>query len=111
VPVFIVLYRILETNTPTIWDFTSMKGRGGSLRHNTRKAMRLFDGLSVYRNEDHARQLATASPRIGNFIAELRVPTGADVTIQFDSGLREHCTIWGDPAQLLSFVDGNPIPV
>ena len=106
----IVLYRILANNPPAVWDFASVKERGGSLRRNTRKATRLFDGLSVYRNEDQTRQLATASPRLGNFIAELRIPADADITLQFDSGRHGHCTVWGDSTQLLGFVH-DVIPI
>ena len=100
----VVFYRVLERSQPAIGDFISQKERGQPLRHQTRKALRLWEGLSVYKTEEQARQLAQASPRVGEAIARLHIPFDASVTVEIDTARNGHCTLWGDANHLLSFV-------
>jgi hypothetical protein len=102
--VIIVLYRVLETDYPALRDFRSQRERGQPLRHQTRKALHLWDGLSVYKTDEQARQLAQASPRVGNAIARLHLPFDAAVTVELDTARNGHCTLWGNATDLLRFI-------
>jgi hypothetical protein len=101
---FVSLFRISETNPPTLWDFLSYKARGAPLRYQTAKGLRLWDGLSVYQTRELAIQVATVSPRIGKFVVELRIRTDGPFRSEFDNGDNGHCTIWGEAAALLKLV-------
>lgn len=58
----------------------------------------------MYRSPRDAESLATDSPYLGRFIAELRVPLDGSVRIELDNGRHGHCTIWGEPEDLLKLV-------
>jgi hypothetical protein len=96
-------YRLVYTNPPTLWDFTSGKERGTpeplSPRHRA-----VWDGLSVFSTLNQARRKQRVSPMLGTFIAVIRVPTDGSVRFARSLGGDGHHTIWGDPAQLLSLV-------
>ena len=100
----ISLFRIVGTDPPSLWDFLSYKERGIPLRHPTRRGMRLWDGLSVYRTREQAERVGALSPNLGHFVAEIRVPIDGSCRIELDNGAYGHCTIWGDAATLLQFV-------
>jgi hypothetical protein len=100
----LVLYRIAENNPLTEWDVTSHQDKGIPIRHRTAKALRLWSGISVYRSPSAAESHALESPRLGSFVAELRIPLDGSVRFELDNGPSGHCTIWGDPKLLLKFV-------
>jgi hypothetical protein len=85
-------------------DFLSQKVLGIPLKHENPKGLRLWDGLSVYRTVEQARARAQQTPRLGGFIAELVIPPEDSVTFELDNGRNGHCTIWGSPSLLRSFV-------
>jgi hypothetical protein len=91
-PAKVTLYRIVHADPPTVRDFLSQKVLGIPLKHETAKGLRLWDGLSIYRTREQALTRAHQTPRLGRFIAEL------------DSGRHGHCTVWGSPWLLRSFV-------
>ena len=100
----LLLYRITENNPPTAWDLTSHEGKGIPIRHTTTRALRLWSGLSVYRSPSVAAARAVDSPRLGAFVAELRIPLNGSVRLELDNGPNGHCTIWGAPGFLLGCV-------
>jgi hypothetical protein len=57
-----VFYRIVKSDSPTPRDFLSQKALGVQVRHPTRRALRIWDGISVYRTREQAVALRP-SPR------------------------------------------------
>mgnify|MGYP001003731996 CR=1 FL=1 len=100
----ILLYRIARSNPPSEWDMTSHEGRGIPLRFRTARALRRWSGLSVYTSPIAAVALAVDSPRLGSYIAELRVALDGTIRMELNNGEHGHCTIWGDPRLLLTLV-------
>jgi hypothetical protein len=99
------LYRIVQTDPPTVRDFLSQKVLGIPLKHETAKVLRLWDGLSVYRTAEQARARAQQTLRLGRHIAELIAPLDDDrIIVELDNGRHGHCTIWGTPWLLRSLV-------
>ena len=96
-------YRIVRTDPPTLFDFTSGKGRGTpeplSEAHRA-----VWDGLSVFSTLNQARRKQRVSPVLGTFIAVLRVPTDGSVRFARTLGGDGHHTVWGDPSYLRSLV-------
>lgn len=100
----LLLYRVVRLNPPTPWDMTSHEGRGIPLRFRTARAIRRWSGLSVFSTSWAAIALARDNPRLGDWIAELRVPLDGSIRMELDNGAHGHCTIWGDPRLLLACV-------
>ena len=100
----LLLYRLVESSPPTLYDFTSQEVRGRPLRFRSARALRLWSGLSVYRRWLDAASLGSRSPALGAFIAELRGPLNGSIRFELDNGANGHCTIWGPPEVLLDFV-------
>jgi hypothetical protein len=98
------LYRIVKTDPPTLQDFLSHRALGIPLRHPTSRALRLWDGVSVHRTREQAAALTAVSPRLGQYIAELRVTDGVGVRYELDNGKNGHCTVWAEPDVLLGLV-------
>src|SRR5205823_8387577 len=47
---------------------------GAPLKFETARALRLWDGLSVYRTQEQAETRARMTPHLGQYIAELAIP-------------------------------------
>lgn len=103
-PGHIALFRIVEASVLREYDFLSQHARGHQMRFMNAKAMRLWDGVSVYLTIEQARLLARRRPLLGAFIAELHVPTDGAFRMELDNGRDGHSTIWGDARTLLSLV-------
>jgi hypothetical protein len=103
-PTIVTLFRVVQTDPPTVRDFLSQKVLGIPLKTEMPKVLRLWDGLSVYRTVDQARARAWQTPRLGRYITELAVPADEEITVELDNGRNGHCTIWGSPWLLRSFV-------
>lgn len=58
----------------------------------------------VCRTLEQASQLASLSPQLGTFVAELRIPARGSIRFEFDTVAHGHCTLWGDPDDLLARV-------
>jgi hypothetical protein len=58
----------------------------------------------VYSTPSAAVGLALDSPRLGAYIAELRIPLDGSIRVELNNGEHGHCTIWGDSKLLLSLV-------
>ena len=98
------LYRVTKSDPPTIRDFLSFRELGIPLRHRTAKGLRLWDGLSVYREQEQAATRARRTPGLGQYVAELRIPMDGRFRLELDNGEDGHCTIWGEPEALLALV-------
>jgi hypothetical protein len=70
------------------------------MRAQTARARRLWSGLSVYQTEEQARAQIRRSPMLGNYIAELHVPTDGSIRLELDNGPHGHSTIWAGVAAL-----------
>lgn len=101
---FIVLYRIIRADAPTIDDMRSYAELGIPLRHDTPAARWRASGLSVFDSLEQARRIGTGPPWHGSgFIAELRVPNDAPVKIERTGRQRGHYTLWGSPDVILGY--------
>jgi hypothetical protein len=66
---------------------------------------RLRSGISVFDNEDRARQRATKWPWLGGHIAELDLPEdGGPIRYERTTESRGHYTVWGRPEDLAGSV-------
>jgi hypothetical protein len=98
------LYRVVQSNPPTLDDFTSNEDRGRELTNPTPERRRLWRGLSCYDSEERARKKATQVPLLGNFIATLEIPSNISVQSEQTTSSTGHHTIWGDPDFIASCV-------
>ena len=98
-------FRIVQSDPPTVADFLSNQAQGRRPRYPlNQETQRLWEGLSVYDSWAHARRKVGASPWLGSFIAELRVPSGVPVAAERTTSSRGHWTLWGDADVLLGCV-------
>ena len=92
------------TNPPTLEDFRSHRERGIELKRPTPDALRLWEGVSVYRDREVAKALARKLPHLGRFVAALRVPLDGTITLELDNRRNGHCTLWAAPNVLTRLV-------
>jgi hypothetical protein len=103
-------YRIVKTDPPTAWDFTSNEARHRQPRRPLNpEGQRLWRGLSHFDSLEAARAASLHTPALGSFIAEVTVPDDADVEIE-QTGRAGHYTIWGSPGRMLAYA-GRTVPV
>lgn len=89
-------FRIVRTNPTTDRDFTSNAARGKRPRNPTPEVLRRWDRLSAFTSFEAALANARIFPRLGDFIAELRIVEGGPITWEPHSGPdQEHITLWG----------------
>ena len=103
-PSMVILFRVVQSDPASISDVMSREALGMRPRHPTAKALRLWSGLSMNRTREQASQLATASPWLGGYIAEFHIPTDGSFRYELDNGRNGHCTVWGDPEDLLVLI-------
>lgn len=72
---------------------------GGEPRKVERKWTVLHMGISVYLKQTQARGTALAWPRLGGYIAHLRLRPGSGINFA-RSGHSGHLTLWADPVKL-----------
>jgi hypothetical protein len=99
-----VFYRIVTADPPTLADFTSNEERGVPPRRRDPEALRLWSGISVFEAEQQTRLQAMLFPRLGQYIAALRVGEGGAIRIERTTRTEGHFTLWGEPADLLACV-------
>jgi hypothetical protein len=63
----------------------------------------LWDGISVQNTLAQARRKVRVSPRLGSYVAILRVSTDGPVRFRRSLG-PGHFTLWGEPEVLLALV-------
>ncbi len=98
------LYRIVENDPPTPWDFTSAKRRGRVLRRSSSEPLRIWDGLSAFETVEQARAQARAYPRLGQFIATLDLPLVPEVQVERTTMTVGHNAMWAPIPILLAAV-------
>jgi len=89
------LWRIARTDPPTRDDFVSRAARGAPSPDDS-EAMRLWDGLSVYDTQAHARRTARRYRGLGACRAAVDVPLDGRCRIERTLHRAGHHTIWGD---------------
>ncbi|MDQ3308127.1 MAG: hypothetical protein M3499_07210 [Actinomycetota bacterium] len=100
-----ILYRIVAHNPPTREDVLSYQELGIALTRRDPEALRLAAGISLYNTFQQARnQARRLPPAQRGFIAELRIPFDAPVTIERSTSTRGHYTLWGSPDGILGYV-------
>lgn len=107
-------FRIVQTNPPTRRDFLSNQERQREPRPGTSEEVRqVWDGLSVHETEAQSRRQVREFPRLGAFVAELRIPDQRVGPIRWQRTFSRnpgHYTLWGDSDELLGYVV-NIVPV
>ena len=68
--------RLVRANPPTLDDCTSQKEKGIPMARPDPEIALLWDGVSVYATEAHARNQAKAKPWLGAYIAEVLISEG-----------------------------------
>lgn len=107
-----VLFRIVQGESPqhpvVLDGLRSNCDRGIAPRGAEVSSALIHMGLSTYRVRDKARSIARRWPRIGGYIAELRL--SPDRGIWFAAtGVPGHVTVWGRQRQLLACI-ANILP-
>lgn len=100
----LVLWRIVAAIPATLDDFRSHKERGIPLRRPTPDALRLWEGVSVYRKREVAKALARSLPHLGGFVAAFGVPLDGTIILELDNRRNGHCTMWAAPEILARLV-------
>lgn len=96
-----VFYRVVATDPPTRFDFSSHKALGVPVRDaNDRE---LWEGVSVQATEQQVRKRARL-PGFGRYIAEIVVSEGGPIKWRRTGRQPGHHTRWGDPDELLARV-------
>jgi hypothetical protein len=92
-------------------DFRSAQALGKPLRN--RKLLRQWSrGISVYDDLSHTiAQVRLYQFKLGRRIVILWIPASASIESERWTTDPHHYTLYGDPEQLLGFVDGTPILV
>lgn len=102
---FRVFYRIVRTVPPTLEDFTSHEALGIPSRRPLSASDRdRWRGVSSFDSVDAVMTKARESPLLGGYVAELHIPPGAQLRVEQTGRNLSHYTLWGDPADLLSWV-------
>ena len=96
-------WRIVRTSSPTIQDFLSNDALGRRPRDHDPETLRLWSGISVYVTERYARRTAATFPRIGRYLAELRIDDTDPIRAEKTLG-PGHYTLWGSAEVLLGRV-------
>lgn len=97
------LYRLVETNPPTLKDFMSYHVLGIGIVDPDEESIRLSKGISVIRTEAQARRTGRRRRFRGAFfIAEIVVPANAIARIERTTGTPGHYTLWAEPDMIES---------
>lgn len=95
-------YRIVKTDPATRADFLSLRALGRSASAGlTPRQLRQWEGISVFATREQALRQARRYPRLGRFIAEIRIAAGGPV--RYERTNRDspgHHTLWGTPHDL-----------
>jgi len=98
-------YRIVSADPPKERDFWSHQQLGRVLRDPSPRSRDQWSGVSVYDNESDAVNLIRQFPRIGQWIAEVRIDAQLAIRIEKTGSKQDsHHTIWADGGTLLSCV-------
>lgn len=99
------LYRLVQTDPPTLRDFRSYEALGVRPRRPlTARQRDQWRGVSHYATLTAARVRARLSPQLGAYVALVRVPVRATVRIEQGGRDLDHYNVWAEPADLLAWV-------
>jgi hypothetical protein len=101
----ISVHRIVRNRTTpeTLDSLRSHYERELPPRGYERRLAVIHMGLSVFSSRDAARAMALRWPRIGIFLAELRLHPNEGFCLA-NTGRPGHLTLWGRPAQLFESI-------
>lgn len=92
------VYRVVKENPPTERDFYSAAQMGRSIPPGADPDLRdSFTGVSVWDSESAAKAKAREIPKLGTYVAELRLP---DSVVRRPFGPRGHWDVYADPEVL-----------
>ena len=98
-------YRLVESDPPTLRDFTSQEALGVSPRRRLSDQERdRWRGVSHCDSRAAAHKRGSQSPWLGQYVAEVHVPLGLGVRLTQTGREPSHWTLWAAPADLLSWV-------
>ena len=101
-----LLYRIVPNDPPILRDFMSYEELGVKPRRPLSPVDRdRWRGVSHYASFAAAMSATRAAPRLGRYIAAIRVPADAVVRVEQTGRDRDHVTVWADAATLLGWVE------
>lgn len=99
----LVVFRIVKLGDPAaegyVESFLSHAVLGLPPRRDERDVPLIYEGISVYDTREAAVETARRFPRIGGYVAELRIRADTGATYA-RGGPRGHLTLWGDPLML-----------
>jgi hypothetical protein len=100
-----ILYRLVETNPPTVRDFFSHEELGKSPRRPlSRREQDRWRGLSHQDSLESALTKGLESPWLGNHVAKIHIPADAAIRIEQTGRDLSHYTVWADPEDMLAWV-------
>jgi hypothetical protein len=100
-----VLYRLVQTDPPTLQDFMSYEALGiRPRRPPTTRQRDQWRGVSHYATLAAARTRARISPHLGAYVALIHIPDGVSVRVEQAGRDPDHYTVWAEPADLLGWV-------
>lgn len=98
------LYRIVRTAVPDVDDFRSNAEKGLAPRFPGPEVLRLWSGISLFDSLDRARQMCRRAPKLGEYIAVLRLPEERLVQFERTTASAGHYTAWGRSVDFLHYV-------
>ena len=106
----LTVFRIVESDPPTLRDFQSYKAQGKPRPSNLPwTTPDPYEGVSAYATFERARRVARRRPSFGTFIARLEIRDGAPVT-WVGPGKQGHYDLCADPHVLMACVaDVSPV--
>jgi hypothetical protein len=107
------VFRIVRSNSVEDPAFVNSLRSNYELTEPPRRVEREFTvihmGISVYTDGDSAYGTARAWPKLGDFVARLRLVHGPGFNFAH-TGHRQHLTLWADPVKLSqTVVDISPV--
>ena len=105
-----IVHRIVLQNPPALEDLVSPAGMGEHPPTGDPRVARLWEGISVFRTMQQARNRALRSTHLGSYIAVLDLVESGPIQCERTGLTRGHYTVWGDPVALLAAVV-NVVPV
>lgn len=100
-----LLYRSVRANAATVEDFTSNAAKGKPIPQNLPPDLHwLWDGLSMYETVQQAERSASRNPRLGAFVAAVKLPDDGRFHVLRTTASEGHHTVWGIPGELLQCV-------
>ena len=99
-------FRLVKHDPPKLDEFRSHQALGVTFRRPLDpEAFRISFGVSVSDDAPKLRAQVAANPRLGAFVAVLRISDGGPVRWEKTTRRRDHYTLWGAASDILSCVE------